>query len=345
MITGLGNEVDAIVENSPTLVSDLASLKEAGWLIDTKGVLLTPDGRRGECVRGTKNRRISIDPHAPPTELAAVLAHEVGHARSAAEAPVRPHGLTRTEFVTANFMRHLRDEAEAVLYNYEIREEIKRNGGPEIGLTGPRGAAGLLAAGHRDGDRTALRDKVAALYADDGQPSPLTSFYRNYYKRPYEIAYDRLPDHLKVAERQITAGDRVVEFLGKTAEQMHSLGLALASGGEMRQAAVAHATDIAADKAAIAADLAPSAEMRRLLAAAPAVFTAVARAATRRDDWAVAAPLATDQRIAQTMHRHGDLLDASPKVVRPQLTAQAAPAKPNPDRRPGALIRRDRSRS
>ncbi len=344
MITGLGNEVDAIVEISPTLLRDLASLREDGWVIDTQGILLTQDGRRGECLRGVKNRRISIDPRAPATELVAVLAHEVGHARSNPEALVRPHGLTRTEFVTANYMRHLRDEAEAVLYNYEVRDEIKRHGGPEIAMTGPRAAAALLAADNRNTERDTLRDKLAALYTDEGGPSPLTSFYRNNYRRPYEVAYDRLPEHLKVPESEAGLKGRIVDFLGKSTEQMHSLGLALAADGTLRQAALAQAADFAADKADIAADIAPSAEMKRLLADSPAVFKAVARAATGRGD-ALPAESGTAPGIAEAMRQHRQLLDAASRETLPRPGAEPRQDKPRPDRATLALMHRDRSRS
>jgi hypothetical protein len=315
--TGLGKDVDAILEKSPTLTRDLQSLRDNGWSLDFLGLRLTRDGRRGECRRGNAGR-ISIDPHAPAPSVVATIAHEVGHAKYQLEPVVAANGLTREEYVTANLMRHLRDEAEAVLYNYQIREEIKRNGGPEIRLSGPRRAGDIIAARQGEG-RQALRDAIAREYTDRSRPSAMVDFYMNCYRPPYERAYDRLPEGEKTAERTAAGPHHLRSFVGKVAEQMHALGIAMASQGELRDAAIGKATALEAEKAALAAEIAPSAEMKLLLAGSPALFKTIARTATGQTDdtmQGALAPVASQAALAAGMGEARRLLAEAPAPAR-----------------------------
>ena len=65
------------------------------------------------------------------------LSHESGHAgyTPPPEVPMTP-GMTKTQFIGLNVQRHLVDEAEATLFNAQVRAELLKKGYGDIGISG-----------------------------------------------------------------------------------------------------------------------------------------------------------------------------------------------------------------
>jgi type VI secretion system secreted protein VgrG len=124
--------VDGILNKSPTMQKDWKDLQAKGWKI-----------REGEAGKGTyadrDRKTIVVDPNdkANPAVVAQSIAHEAGprrihalaqgHRRRGDQGPVRP----------GNLKRNLDDEGGANFENARVRDEVKQNGGPDIGSRAP----------------------------------------------------------------------------------------------------------------------------------------------------------------------------------------------------------------
>ena len=189
VVTGLGEDVDAIVNMSPTLKEKLNRLKDAGWEIQT-----TATGRT-QADRGAQV--ITINTTGKSNEqLTTSLAHEAGHADYEMDPQVPMDGNTRDEYVEGNLNRSLRDEGEATLTNVEVRDEITEAGGPEIPIAGNAANHPAYEQSYQDmqdgGDRDTARDEIGGAFADGEHvngPDPKPT-YREYYGGFYEKQYD-----------------------------------------------------------------------------------------------------------------------------------------------------------
>ncbi|MFE9575270.1 hypothetical protein ACFYO1_02705 [Nocardia sp. NPDC006044] len=134
--TGLGKDVDEFVALSPTLstaIRDLQASPTGKWKI-TYG----EEGKGIFC--DTAARRIILDPgyaRKGSYRVVYALAHEVGHARLVEKHPgledlFYREGMTRIEWVQAQYRCQIRSEGEAELTALDVRKEILNNGGPDI---------------------------------------------------------------------------------------------------------------------------------------------------------------------------------------------------------------------
>jgi type VI secretion system secreted protein VgrG len=122
VVTGLGEEVDKIVNQSPTLQKHIRELQARGWKIEF--------GSAGVGGIGKDDDVIFIDPSLKkrPDQMAAVLAHEVGHARHPV-ADVPREGLSREEYMRRRVDAYLDSEGAAALETVRYQEEVRANGG------------------------------------------------------------------------------------------------------------------------------------------------------------------------------------------------------------------------
>jgi len=130
--SGLGPEVDARVNKSPTLQQDWEGLSDDGWTMENG-----EPGKGSRC--DADNKIISLDPNLAnnPDNGAATVAHEIGHANP--PGPPRPNASTaiaRGPFVDDATSNGLTEEGRATLKNAQARQEILDNGGPDIGYPG-----------------------------------------------------------------------------------------------------------------------------------------------------------------------------------------------------------------
>jgi len=188
--TGLGKDVDAIASQSPTLSNNITQLKRDGWTIKYG------DAGKGTYADKTK-KLIVVDANdkKKPAAVVQSLAHESGHALYTADPYVPPKGLTKEQYVKANVKRDLKDEGEATLMNIQVRNEIKKNKGPDIGIAGQQGATyEKIGAKYPDAkDRDKAREEIGQAFATGEHPSTDTSqTYEDYYRKPYADHYDQL---------------------------------------------------------------------------------------------------------------------------------------------------------
>jgi hypothetical protein len=131
--SGLGPEIDKLLNLSPTLRDLWAKAQAQGWKIE-----LTNEGKS---LADEKSKRLYINVNdvltqglGRPAAIASLLAHEIGHAATAYPPDLR--GATREEFIQKNVEQGLRHEAAAAMVNLEARAEIAVNARVDIGVRG-----------------------------------------------------------------------------------------------------------------------------------------------------------------------------------------------------------------
>lgn len=184
--TGLGADVDEIVNMSPSLKAKMKALLDDGWAIDAA------PGNPVECDKEAKIIRIDTDEST--NEQVQSLAHEAGHAAYQTDPEVPMAGKTKEEYVDANLMNDLKDEGEATLSNIEARNEILENGGPDIGIAGNTDNHPAYQESYdnyqESGDRDKAREEIGTIFADGEEAGDTGKSYRDYYSEWYEENYD-----------------------------------------------------------------------------------------------------------------------------------------------------------
>ena len=187
--TGLGKDVDALAAKSPTLTNNIDALKKDGWTIE-----YGPAGKGSFTDRTAKKIVIDSNEKGDANAVAQTLAHESGHARYTPDPYVPPTGLTRDQYVQRNVDRSLKDEGEATMTNAQVRQEILKNGGPDIGIAGAQANQyARLAAQYPDpNDRDKAREAIGQVFANGEHPSTDPSkTYGQYYAAPFEKYWDQ----------------------------------------------------------------------------------------------------------------------------------------------------------
>lgn len=183
--TGLGQDVDDIAAQSPTLQKDLADLKKDGWVIK--------DGPAGGGSHASRDQKvITIDSalKSDPKQATQVLAHEVGHAKY----PFKDDRSGKAAFLKGT----LGDEGAATMKNIEVQREIVKNGGPDIGIAGNPANHPKYNAAYdqylKDGNAGAARDKIGQIFGNGERVSgPTNPTYNEYYGGWYDKHYPGRP--------------------------------------------------------------------------------------------------------------------------------------------------------
>ncbi len=190
VVTGLGAEVDKIVNQSPSLKAKVAGLLAGDWKIEG---IATGDT---ECDKDAQIIRVNTSESV--NDQVVSVAHEAGHAAYEADPETPMDGLTKDDYVSENTMHELKDEGEATLSNIEARNEILENGGPDIGIAGnPDNHAAYQKSydDYKDSDEALARDKARAeigdIFADGEEAGDTGQTYREYYGEWYEDKYDK----------------------------------------------------------------------------------------------------------------------------------------------------------
>ncbi len=192
--TGFGKAIDAIVNKSPLLVSRMKQLEgkiDMEYGEKGKGTFYDADAK--------PRPKIVLDPNdaSSPALATQLFSHEIGHALYTMDPYVPPDRLTRDQFVDQNVNRDLKNEGEATMSNAEVRDEIIRSGGPDIGIAGTHTKEYDAVAKKypNPGDRDKARQEIGDIYADGEMPSGGENngkTYRKYYAEQYEKTYDEL---------------------------------------------------------------------------------------------------------------------------------------------------------
>lgn len=129
--SGLGPDVDAQVNRSPTLRQDWEQLSDDNWRMENGD-----PGAGSRC--DTENKVITLDPNLAndPNAGAATVAHEIGHASGPGVDPDPSNFSNPDDYADHMTDQSLTDEGRATLKNGQARQEILNNGGDDIGYPG-----------------------------------------------------------------------------------------------------------------------------------------------------------------------------------------------------------------
>lgn len=162
---------------------------------------LTPRFRLGQAGDGCANLpggKIQIDPDLldDPAMLDQALAHEIGHA-------IRPEinwkydpEMTREEYIDANTQLNLEDEAEALMMEFAVRDDLLSGPNPiDIGVSGSTSKQKLaLYEQYRAGeiDRAAMIEGAALLIGTEkpSKTNPGVEDYVDHYGESHAEAWD-----------------------------------------------------------------------------------------------------------------------------------------------------------
>lgn len=189
--TGLGGPLDTLINTSPEFNQLVSQLQQEGYTFVT--------GRPGGgsyCDKTTKIVTIDANDTTGNNlgDLAGVIAHELGHAGYTKDPYVPYDGLTRGQYIQANLDRHLKDEGEATIKSFEMRDSVAANGG-----TPPLEIRGVKAADYEriynqylaDGDREKAQFEIGRLIGQFETTSNSGDTYNDYYSEYYEKRWDR----------------------------------------------------------------------------------------------------------------------------------------------------------
>jgi hypothetical protein len=181
--TGLGADVDAVINKSVQLRDEIRALQAQGYVFKYGAA-------GGGSFTSRSAQTITIDPNGKgaPASLAQSVAHEVGHGRYPEPRDIPPNGLTHDQFIKVNVDQHLRDEGAANFENCVAREQILAKGGPDIGVAGTQQAQYLaIYADFKAGKITKDQaiDQMGQLFGNE-TTSNTGENYRDYYGKKYE---------------------------------------------------------------------------------------------------------------------------------------------------------------
>jgi len=191
--TGLGGPLDTLINTSPEFNQLVSQMQQQGYTFVTGA-----PGGGSFCDPTTKV--ITIDANDTTGkdlgDLTGVIAHELGHANYTMDPYVKFDGLTRDQYVQANLDRHLKDEGEATIKSFEMRDSVAANGGqPPITIRGARSADyeriynQYLMDGDREKARTEIGRLVGQFETTSNTDPPQT--YNDYYGQDYIDYYNR----------------------------------------------------------------------------------------------------------------------------------------------------------
>jgi uncharacterized Zn-binding protein involved in type VI secretion len=187
--TGLGDDVDQLAAQSPTLQQNLKDMKSQGWTVEYGEA-----GKGSYASRNEKKVVIDSNDKGKPEAVVQTLAHESGHALYTPEPQVPYTGLSREDYVDKNVKIALKDEGEATLTNVKVRQEILDKKGPDIGIAGTQGTKyeEIAKKYPAASDRDKARAEIGQVFAKGEHPStdPSSTYY-DYYAKPFQDHYDK----------------------------------------------------------------------------------------------------------------------------------------------------------
>ncbi|HBL5383216.1 type VI secretion system Vgr family protein [Enterobacter hormaechei] len=179
--SGYGKDVDGLVDKSPTMKNDIATLKKRGWTFE-----------EGEAGKGTfanrQTRVITVDKNelGNPKAVVQSLSHESGHALYEPNIDVS----SRDAYLNSA----LSDEGAATLNNIRVQREILANKGGDIGIAGnPANQSqynriydSLERGGIKESE---ARTQIGRIFGKGEQTSTTGQYYEDYYGGWYDKNY------------------------------------------------------------------------------------------------------------------------------------------------------------
>ncbi|WP_221925276.1 type VI secretion system Vgr family protein [Enterobacter hormaechei] len=179
--SGYGKDVDSLVDKSPTMKNDIATLKKRGWTFE-----------EGEAGKGTfanrQTRVITVDKNelGNPEEVVKSLSHESGHALYEPNIDVS----SREAYLNST----LSDEGAATLNNIRVQREIIANKGGDIGIAGNPANQPQYNRIYDSLERGAIKEseartQIGRIFGKGEQTSTTGQYYEDYYGGWYDKNY------------------------------------------------------------------------------------------------------------------------------------------------------------
>lgn len=179
--SGYGKDVDSLVDKSPTMKNDIATLKKRGWTFE-----------EGEAGKGTfanrQKRVITVDKNelGNPNAVVQSLSHESGHALYEPNIDFS----SRDAYLNST----LSDEGAATLNNIRVQREIIANKGGDIGIAGNPENQTQYNRIYDSLERGAIKEseartQIGRIFGKGEQTSTTGQYYEDYYGGWYDKNY------------------------------------------------------------------------------------------------------------------------------------------------------------
>ncbi|MCM7468031.1 type VI secretion system Vgr family protein [Enterobacter bugandensis] len=179
--SGYGKDVDSLVDKSPTMKNDIATLKKRGWTFE-----------EGEAGKGTfanrQKRVITVDKNelGNPNAVVQSLSHESGHALYEPNIDFS----SRDAYLNST----LSDEGAATLNNIRVQREIIANKGGDIGIAGNPANQTQYNRIYDSLERGAIKEseartQIGRIFGKGEQTSTTGQYYEDYYGGWYDKNY------------------------------------------------------------------------------------------------------------------------------------------------------------
>ncbi|MDY0421704.1 type VI secretion system Vgr family protein [Enterobacter rongchengensis] len=179
--SGYGKDVDSLVDKSPTMKNDIATLKKRGWTFE-----------EGEVGKGTfanrQKRVITVDKNelGNPNAVVQSLSHESGHALYEPNIDFS----SRDAYLNST----LSDEGAATLNNIRVQREIIANKGGDIGIAGNPANQTQYNRIYDSLERGAIKEseartQIGRIFGKGEQTSTTGQYYEDYYGGWYDKNY------------------------------------------------------------------------------------------------------------------------------------------------------------
>jgi len=185
VLSNFSPEVRALVKQSPTLSAQIAELEKKKFTIQA--------GKDGSGFwTNTATHTINIEQPLDDAATANRIAHEVGHATYDKPFPTHDY-YSREAYVNDGVAASMRDEGAAQFNAALVRQEVRANGGPDIGIPGTQTDAYQKAyddfgTGQISYDQAV--DRMAALMGKEHVSVGAHPLYPNFYRDFYETNVD-----------------------------------------------------------------------------------------------------------------------------------------------------------
>ncbi|EPR8028245.1 type VI secretion system tip protein VgrG [Enterobacter hormaechei subsp. hoffmannii] len=179
--SGYGKDVDGLVDKSPTMKNDIATLKKRGWTFE-----------EGEAGKGTfanrQKRVITVDKNelGNPNAVVQSMSHESGHALYEPNIDFS----SRDAYLNST----LSDEGAATLNNIRVQREIIANKGGDIGIAGNPANQTQYNRIYDSLERGAIKEseartQIGRIFGKGEQTSTTGQYYEDYYGGWYDKNY------------------------------------------------------------------------------------------------------------------------------------------------------------
>ncbi|MCE1322482.1 type VI secretion system Vgr family protein [Enterobacter asburiae] len=179
--SGYGKDVDSLVDKSPTMKNDIATLKKRGWTFE-----------EGEAGKGTfanrQKRVITVDKNelGNPNAVVQSLSHESGHALYEPNIDFS----SRDAYLNST----LSDEGAATLNNIRVQREIIANKGGDIGIAGNPANQTQYNRIYDSLERGTIKEseartQIGRIFGKGEQTSTTGQYYEDYYGGWYDKNY------------------------------------------------------------------------------------------------------------------------------------------------------------